>query len=326
MDNGGAYPEGGVDKPRIEQAVREILEAIGEDPEREGVQETPRRVADAYAYLFSGLDEDPTHHLEVGFSEDYGEMILIRDIPLHSMCEHHLIPFTGKASVGYIPRDRVVGLSKLARVVEGYARRPQLQERLTAQIADALYENVGSRGSIVVVEAEHLCYDRETEILTPRGWARFDELDVEDEVAQVDPETLRMSFVAPTSYVRYRYAGPMLRWRSDTVSLLVTPEHRMVYRTDWDFRKGVEHPWAIDPAYAMPPSFYVPQAVVWDEPDVDQIRLGDHDLPGDDFARFMGVWLAEGCTRGSKRDVVISRNIGEAEQGIWELLQRMSFG
>ncbi|WP_047865611.1 GTP cyclohydrolase I FolE [Rubrobacter aplysinae] len=160
MDNGeggGAYPEGGVDRPRIERAVREILEAIGEDTGREGVLDTPRRVADAYAYLFSGLAEDPVDHLEVGFAEDYGEMILVRDIPLHSMCEHHLIPFTGKVSVGYIPRDRVVGLSKLARVVEGYARRPQLQERLTAQIADALYDNAGSRGSIVVVEAEHLC-------------------------------------------------------------------------------------------------------------------------------------------------------------------------
>lgn len=156
-ETGEALPKDDVDRPRIERAVREILEAIGENLEREGVLDTPRRVAEAYAYLFSGLSEDPTQHLEVGFTEDYGEMILIRDIPLHSVCEHHLIPFTGKASVGYIPRDRVVGLSKLARVVEGYARRPQLQERLTAQIADALYESIGSYGSIVVIEAEHLC-------------------------------------------------------------------------------------------------------------------------------------------------------------------------
>ena len=125
-ESGDAFPENGVDRPRIERAVREILEAIGEDPEREGVLDTPRRVADAYAHLFSGLAEDPTRHLEVGFTEDYGEMILIRDIPLHSVCEHHLIPFTGKASVGYIPKERVVGLSKLARVVEGYARREDL--------------------------------------------------------------------------------------------------------------------------------------------------------------------------------------------------------
>ena len=147
----------GVDRPRIERAVREILIAIGEDPEREGVLGTPERVADAYAYLFAGLSEDPTRHLEVGFAEDYRDTVLVRDIPLYSICEHHLMPFAGKAHVGYAPEGRVVGLSKLARLVEGYARRPQLQEQLTAQVADALYENLGSRGSIVVIEAEHLC-------------------------------------------------------------------------------------------------------------------------------------------------------------------------
>ena len=149
--------ENRVDKPRIERAVREILEAIGEDPEREGVLETPRRVADAYEYLFAGLAEDPLHHLEVGFTEEYRELVLVRDIPLYSQCEHHLIPFVGKAHVGYLPNGRVAGLSKLARVVEGYARRPQLQERLTGQIADALHGGLGSAGSIVVIEAEHLC-------------------------------------------------------------------------------------------------------------------------------------------------------------------------
>lgn len=149
--------ENRIDKPRIERAVREILEAIGEDPEREGVLETPRRVADAYEYLFAGLAEDPLHHLEVGFAEEYRELVLVRDIPLYSLCEHHLIPFVGKAHVGYMPSGRVAGLSKLARVVEGYARRPQLQERLTGQIADALHGGLGSAGSIVVIEAEHLC-------------------------------------------------------------------------------------------------------------------------------------------------------------------------
>lgn len=146
-----------MDRPRIERAVREILVAIGEDPEREGVLRTPRRIADAYAHFFSGLAEDPTRHLETSFSESYREMVLVRDIPLYSMCEHHLIPFTGKAHVGYIPNGRLAGLSKLARVVEGYARRPQLQERLTSQIADALYKGLEATGSIVVVEAEHLC-------------------------------------------------------------------------------------------------------------------------------------------------------------------------
>jgi GTP cyclohydrolase I len=146
-----------IDRPRIERAVREILIAIGEDPERDGVLGTPERVADAYEYLFSGLGEDPTRHLEIGFAEDYRDTVLVRDIPLYSICEHHLIPFAGKAHVGYAPNGRVVGLSKLARLVEGYARRPQLQEQLTVQIADALYKSLGSRGSIVVIEAEHLC-------------------------------------------------------------------------------------------------------------------------------------------------------------------------
>ena len=151
-----------VDKERIERAIREILIAIGEDPEREGLRGTPGRIARAYEFLFAGLGVDPAKHLRVGFQEDHHEMVLIRDIPLYSVCDHHLLPFIGRAHVGYIPNGKVVGLSKLARVVEGYARRPQLQERLTAQIADTLQGELAARGSIVVVEAEHLC-------LTMRG-------------------------------------------------------------------------------------------------------------------------------------------------------------
>ena len=146
-----------VDKPRIERAVREILLAIGEDPDRAEILGTPERVADAYEYLFAGLREEPTRHLKVNFAEDYGDTVLMREVPLVSICEHHLMPFVGKAHVGYAPGGRVVGFSELTRLVEGYARRPQLQERLTAQIADALYEGLGSRGAVVVVEAEHTC-------------------------------------------------------------------------------------------------------------------------------------------------------------------------
>ena len=154
----GSYPsEHRVDRPRIERAVREILAAIGEDPEREGLRDTPQRVAEAYEFLFSGLGEDPTRHLDVGFQEEHHEMVLVRDIPFASMCEHHLLPFVGKAHVGYIPNERIVGLSKLVRMVEAYARRPQLQERLTTQVANALHEELGVRGAIVVVEADHLC-------------------------------------------------------------------------------------------------------------------------------------------------------------------------
>ncbi len=146
------------DAEKIEQAVRMILEAIGENPEREGLKETPQRLARLYQEVFSGLHQDPLEHLEKIFSEEHEEMVLVKDIPLYSMCEHHLIPFFGKAHVAYIPKDgNVTGLSKLARVVEGYARRPQLQERLTTQIADGIMEKLKPYGVVVVIEAEHMC-------------------------------------------------------------------------------------------------------------------------------------------------------------------------
>ena len=146
-----------MDRDKIITAVSMMLEAIGEDPQREGLRDTPRRVADMYQEIFTGLDEDPAEHLKVGFEEQHKELIVLRDIPFTGMCEHHLLPFTGKAHVGYIPAGRIVGLSKLARVVEGYARRPQLQERLTSQIADAINDALNPRGVGVVIEAQHFC-------------------------------------------------------------------------------------------------------------------------------------------------------------------------
>ncbi|TCO74399.1 GTP cyclohydrolase I FolE [Marinisporobacter balticus] len=148
-----------MDKPRIEKAVREILEAIGEDPDREGLKNTPKRIAKMYEEIFSGLHEDPKKHLEIFFEEEkHEELVLVKDIPFYSMCEHHLVPFFGKAHVGYLPRNgKLTGLSKLARVVETVARRPQLQERLTACVAEALVEQLAPYGVIVVVEAEHMC-------------------------------------------------------------------------------------------------------------------------------------------------------------------------
>ncbi|CAN5704870.1 GTP cyclohydrolase I FolE [soil metagenome] len=148
-----------VDQPRIEAAVREILEAIGEDPNRDGLLATPSRVARMYAEICSGLHEDPTTHLRTTFEADHDEMVMVRDIPLYSLCEHHLAPFIGKAHVAYIPGSdgRVIGLSKFARLIDGYARRPQVQERLTSQVADALQASLEPKGVMVVMEAEHLC-------------------------------------------------------------------------------------------------------------------------------------------------------------------------
>ena len=146
-----------IDKDRIRAAVRELLLAIGEDPDREGLVETPRRIAESYAEIFGGVQQDPNGLLRVGFEEGHDEMVVLRDIPFYSMCEHHLLPFHGIAHVAYVPRGRVVGISKIARLVEVLARRPQLQERLTGQIADSLMEALEPDGTAVAIEAEHLC-------------------------------------------------------------------------------------------------------------------------------------------------------------------------
>jgi GTP cyclohydrolase I len=148
-----------VDQERIAAAVREILVAIGEDPDRDGLHDTPARVARMYAETCAGLTDDPSRHLKVTFDAGHDEMILVRDISMYSLCEHHLVPFFGKAHVAYIPNTdgRVTGLSKLARLVDGYARRPQVQERLTTQVADAIEKALAPRGVLVVLEAEHMC-------------------------------------------------------------------------------------------------------------------------------------------------------------------------
>jgi GTP cyclohydrolase I len=146
-----------IDMKRIERAVREILAAVGEDPDREGLRETPARVARMYAELFRGLHEEPRAHLRKFFTEKYDEIVLVRDISFNSMCEHHMMPFMGKAHIGYLPNGRVIGLSKLARVVEVVARRPQVQERMTETIADLLVEELQAKGVVVVMEAVHTC-------------------------------------------------------------------------------------------------------------------------------------------------------------------------
>lgn len=147
-----------MDKERIENAVREILIAIGEDPDREGLIETPSRVARMYEEIFAGLSDNPERHLKLFNEGKNDEMVVVRDIPMYSMCEHHLLPFVGKAHIAYIPNNnKVIGLSKLARIVDNFSKRPQLQERVTAQVADFLEEHLSPKGVAVVIEAEHLC-------------------------------------------------------------------------------------------------------------------------------------------------------------------------
>ncbi len=147
----------GVDQERIERAVQEIIVGIGENPEREGLLETPRRIAEMYGELFSGIDCDPRDVLAKSFEESHKEMVVLKDVPFYSLCEHHFLPFHGRAHVGYVPDGRVVGVSKLARAIDIVARRPQLQERLTSEIADAIMDGLSPDGVAVVIEAEHLC-------------------------------------------------------------------------------------------------------------------------------------------------------------------------
>lgn len=157
MPEDSNLPPAPVDHARIERAVREILLAVGEDPDRNGLLETPARVARMYAEMFAGLHAEPGRHLKRIFEETYDELVLVRDITFNSMCEHHLLPFIGVAHVGYLPRGKVVGLSKLARVVDEISRRPQVQERMTHQIANLISEELDAKGVVVVIEAEHTC-------------------------------------------------------------------------------------------------------------------------------------------------------------------------
>ncbi|HEX9683873.1 MAG TPA: GTP cyclohydrolase I FolE [Acidimicrobiales bacterium] len=159
LTDGDGHRTGPIDTARIGAAVREILFAIGEDPDRDGLLRTPERVAEMYAEIFTGLHNDPTAHLKVSFEAGHDEIVMVRDIDLYSVCEHHLVPFFGKAHVAYIPNSdgRITGLSKLARLVDGFAHRPQVQEVLTTQIADAIETSLEPRGVMVVIEAEHLC-------------------------------------------------------------------------------------------------------------------------------------------------------------------------
>lgn len=156
-DTENASSQSPIDLPRIEKAVREILLAIGEDPDRSSLLETPQRVARMYAELFSGLHADPSRHLQKTFQERYDELVLVRDISFNSMCEHHLLPFMGVAHVGYLPSGKIAGLSKLARVVEEVSRKPQVQERMTHQIADLISKELDAKGVVVVIEATHTC-------------------------------------------------------------------------------------------------------------------------------------------------------------------------
>lgn len=306
-----------------------LLPALGETAAREGLLDTPRRFASMMLEMTSGL-RDPPPDVTTFERGNCDQMVTVLDIDYHSLCEHHLVPFHGRAHVGYIPKDRLMGLSKFGRIVDWFARRPQIQERMTAQVADFLVKTLEPQGLIVVVEGSHLCYDRLTEVLTPEGWVRFDVLERGIEVAQVDHETLEMSFVEPTDYLQYHYRGEMLGFGSQSISLLVTPDHRMVYAAEWEHEKG-EGRWSVLSAAELPGRFYLPTAVRWSVPDQETIPFAGHEVDGDDLVRFLAAWLSEGCTseyrrsgtHGMSKTTRISQDVGPFEAEIGELLARL---
>lgn len=300
-----------INQKKIEKAVKDILSAIGEDVNRTGIKDTPKRVAEMYAEIFSGIHENPAKHITVFKQEQHEEMVMVKDIPFYSVCEHHLIPFFGKAHVVYIPKKgRVTGLSKLVRVVEGYAKRPQVQENLVSQIADTLMSKLDPHGVLVIIEAEHLCYDDQTEILTENGWKYFKKLDNKDKVAQVQKDSRMLNYVKPNKIVSYKYQGTMARIKSLSMDLLVSPDHRIYHSTEWNFynKKNI---WEIKSASLLAKKYFViPRSCNWKGNSPRYVRIGKHKLDFETFVKLFGIWVSEGCTvkTGNRRFFVVSQS------------------
>lgn len=303
-----------VDKPD-KRLIREMLGRIEKNPYREGLLDTPARVVQSWRKLYGGYAENPKDVLKTVFSEGAcDEMVILRDCEFYSTCEHHLLPFFGKAHIGYLPSGRVVGVSKLARLLEVYARRLQIQENLTTQIADSIQETLEAKGVMVVLEAQHFCYHEDTEILTTRGWVRFPDLADEHEVAAVDPYTGSMHFETPSNRMRYEYNGPLITFETSTISLAVTPEHTMYYRVPWDRKTGKDRVHRQMAGFVHQHIQIDQVARSWNGvPVTTRVKLGKRKVFLRDYAAFMGIFLSEGCVRDARyrgkrqRDVVISQ-------------------
>jgi len=288
------------------------LKAVGENPKRRDIAATPKRVAQMYEEILWGMKQDPRKELEVVFEKDHDEIILLKGIPLYSICEHHLLPFIGKAHVAYIPKgNRVTGLSKIARVVDIFSRRLQVQERLTTDIADTMMEKLRPKGVLVIIEAEHLCYDSKTEILTENGWKFFKEIDKNDKVAQVDIFTRKLSFVKPKKIFSYSYSGKMVRVKSLSVDLLLTPDHRFCYCSEWKFYNKKSTKWQIAPvAKLMNKYIIVPRACNWVGRERGAVNIGKHKIGFPNFMKLFGIWISEGCTTsaGKRKFFIVSQS------------------
>lgn len=287
-----------VSKERIEAAVERILDVIeGDDAQRAGLEETPKRVADAWEFWTQGYKQKPEDVLkefEDG-ADNYDEMVFQNGIPLFSQCEHHLAPFFGVAHIGYIPNGKIVGLSKLARLVEVFARRLQVQERLTTQIADALKDTLGAKAVGVVIRCRHLCYSEDTEVLTDTGFKLFSSLTTMDKVAQYDNGVIE--FVRPTSYVAEKYSGPMIWWYKKNLDMLVTPDHRCLVATEWKFRQKRSYEF-IKAQDANHGTYFMPMAGIY-TPTANRrsYNIAGFKLSEEQYCGLLGLYLAEGSFR-----------------------------
>ena len=301
-----------MDKKKIAKAIKDILEAVGDNPKRQDLLDTPRRVAEMYEEILSGMKKDPGKELEVLLSEGHDEVVLLKGIPLYSICEHHLLPFIGKAHVAYVPQgNRVTGLSKLARVVDILSKRLQVQERLTTQVADTIVKKLRPKGVMVVIEAEHLCYDSKTEILTENGWKFFKDLNKNDKVGQVDISTRMLSFAKPRKIISYKYSGKMVKVKSLSVDLLITPDHRFCYSSEWQFYNKKNLKWQIAPAQTLVDKYIIiPRACNWVGKNFRNVHIGKYKIDFAIFAKLFGIWVSEGCTTksGKRKLFVVSQS------------------
>lgn len=334
-----------IDENKLKQSIKLFLEAIGENPDREGLKETPDRIVRLWKEFKTHENFNMTVFEDIG---SYDEMVVVRDIQFYSLCEHHLLPFFGKAHIAYIPDGKVCGLSKLVRVVNKFSYRPQVQERLTAEIAEYLEKELNPKGVAVVLEAEHLCYSADTEILTDKGWKYFKDLNSEDKVAQVNPDTLEISFTKPANYIKYPFKGMMINFKSKSVDLLVSPDHKMLYSTEWIFYKSKNKRWLSKKASEIKElsKMIIPQAgkmkgeelkYVELEEDYDKVVFGTTltktkkkvKIKADTFLKFLGIYLAEGSyyIKGKKQykvRIVQKANTASAKK-IEETIKEMPF-
>jgi GTP cyclohydrolase I len=306
-------------KPTRDQAlhaVRTLLSYAGDNPDRQGLLETPERVVKAFDDdWFSGYRDEPEAVLKTfeDGGDKYDGIVFQGSIPVTTFCEHHMASILGVAHFGYIPDGKVVGLSKMSRLIGVFARRLQVQERLTLQIVDSFMNYTGCRGCGLVLKMRHMCYSEDTEVLTDRGFVPFSSLDQTELVAQYDVQSGRISYTQPLSYVATQYYGPMHHWNSKSVDLLVTPEHRMLIRSEWGVRVG--SPYQVQRANTISQQLvYMPTAGYYEGEDsgVEFIQIGDLRLSISQYCGFMGIYLSDGSFDLDNERTIITK--GEANQ------------